>query len=235
MIFLRGLGIVCAAGAALLLTPSADAALILNLNGVINVTDNGAGDSDAAVGRITNSSNVAGFGIVVSIAGSNSPGAPTGGLLQISSLAIQNTGGAGAVVITVSDTDFSQPGSAGPMLLESDIAGTFSAGALVGDSVIFQSFADPLNTGAAGPATTLPIISTRSAPGTTEVFSGSDDAAWARLAGPYSLTNVTTVLLSPGGQVNLSGTTTAVPEPASVAVLGVAGVMGLCARRRRVA
>jgi hypothetical protein len=68
----------------------------------------------------------------------------------------------------------------------------------------------------------------------TESFSGSNSTNWVRGGGPYSLTNVAVVTLAAGGQVNLSGTTTAVPEPTSALALAAmsAGLLGLRRRSR---
>ena len=227
-------GVLCAAAAGSLLASQAHAALVLNLNGAINVTDNGAGDLNPAVGQITNQSVVAGFGIAISVAASNSPGTPTAGLLQISSLLIENqAAGTGVLTITTSDTNYFLP--TGPLMsLDSDVGGTFSIGSAIGNSVSFQSFADPNNAQPAGPVSTPPMNFFKSTSATTESFSGSNSVNWVRNAGPYSLTNVAVVTLAAGGQVNLSGTTTAVPEPTSALALAAmsAGLLGLRRRSR---
>jgi hypothetical protein len=228
------IGGLCAVAAGTLLATQANAALVLNLNGAINVTDNGAGDLNPAVGQITNQSVVAGFGIAISVAASNSPGTPTAGLLQISSLLIENQGaGTGVLTITTSDNNYILP--AGPaMTLESDVGGTFSIGSAVGNSVSFTSLADPNNTqpSAAVLGPTLNFFKATSA--NSESFSGSNSIGWVRGGGPYSLTNIATVTLAAGGQVNLSGTTTAVPEPTSALALAAmsAGLLGLRRRSR---
>jgi hypothetical protein len=222
------------AAAGLLVAAPAKAALLLNVGGNV-VTDNGAGDLDPSVGTINNTSTVGGFGVAITIAESTSPGNSTAGLLQISNLSIQNqSSGTGSLTITVSDNNYTAPGAGGvPMTLESDIGGTFSKGAAIGNTVTFQSFADPAN----GQPTALnptPLLSfSKATSSTTESFSGSNQGGFTRAAGPYSLTNVTTITLAAGGQVNISGTTTAsaVPEPASLGVLALGGL--LAARRRR--
>jgi len=230
------MGAGCLAGAAFFCSRGVDAALILNLNGATTITDNGAGDSDPAVGRIVNTSVVAGFGISISIAASNSPGTATAGLLQISSLVIENqTPSPGTLTITTSDTNYTLPGGAGtPMTLENDIGGTFALGSAVGNTVSFRSFADPANSQPAGPVSTPALTFIKATTNTTESFSGSNQAAWTRAAGPYSLANQAVITLASGGQVNISGTTTAeaVPEPASLALISaVAGAL-LVGRRR---
>src|SRR5690242_7898927 len=112
---------------------STHAALILdyNNNSVI-VVDNGAGDTDPTVGRIVNTTNVAGFGVSINIAQSNSPGAATGGILQIDSLDVVNTNAtASNLAVRVSDTNFTAPGVPnGPMQLQSAVGGTFTQAAI---------------------------------------------------------------------------------------------------------
>ena len=187
-------------------------------------------------GRIINTSVVAGFGVSVTVAASNSPGAPSGGLLQVQSLDIQNLSATPAsLVIRVSDAGFTQPGGAGsPMLLSSSVGGTFTLGN-VGDNVTFQSFADPNNAQPAGAVASPAQSFSKLNPAlTTESFSSLTSAPFTRNAGAYSLTNITTTTLSAGGQLNISGTTTAtaVPEPTTLALVGF-GVTGLVVRRRR--
>jgi len=231
-------GTICglfAAGAMFASTPTAKAALIVNLNGGTTITDNGAGDTDPATGQITNTSTVAGFGVAITVAESNSPGTSTAGLIQISSLSIKNQGtGQGSLTITVSDNNYTAPGTNGSaMLLESDIGGTFAKGSATGDSVSFRSFVDPANAQPATAIGTSALTFSNPSSTSTNAFSNSNSVNWTHGAGPYSLTGVATIALSSGGQVNLSGSTTAslVPEPASLSLLALGGLLAI--RRRR--
>src|SRR5262249_1378884 len=82
-LFMATCGLACGA-VALGVAPSANAALLLSLNGgAIVVPDNGPGDSDPNPGEIVNTSVVAGFGIAITVAVSNSPGNPAQGNLQV--------------------------------------------------------------------------------------------------------------------------------------------------------
>lgn len=236
MKMLRDFAIACAAGAALWVSADANAALVLDLNnGAIVINDNAPGlDSDPAIGSITNTSTVGGFGIAISIANSDSPGTPSSATLQISSLEIKNQGvGAGVLTIAVSDNNFLLPGVAGsPMTMYSDFGGTFSLNAALGDSVSFQSFVDPANITPANAVSTAPLNFVKTNPG-TQAFSNSNSAPWVHGAGAYSLRNVSTISLSTGGQLNISGTTTVVPEPTSLVALGGLAATAFGLRRRR--
>jgi hypothetical protein len=226
---------------------AAPAALIVTLsNGATtaSITDNLAGDSNPNPGQITYVGAVGGFSTTITIATSNSPGAPTGAILQMSSIDVRNdSSNQQTLSITVGDTDFILPSGA---FLGSAFAGTFT-NAQIGDSTAFQSFADSSNTqyGQSGPTvTTTGAQSFVLATGISPTSFNTLDA-WVPFASPtaYSLTNLTSITLAPGAQSNVSGTTTVTvsgpgsgsdaPEPATLALL-VPGALALLIRRRHV-
>lgn len=218
--------------------PAAKAALIVDFGGAAPaVTDNGPGDSDLTSGRIISNTVVAGFGVSITVAASNSPGTSSVGVLNVQTLNIQNLGGATAsLTVRVSDNNYTAPGAIGWLMdLASSAGGTFTGGN-VGDSLSFQSFADGTN---AQPATAFampvqPFSKLTTLP--TESFDNTITAQFTRGAA-YSLTNITSVTLSAGAQASFSGNTTAtaaeppVPEPTGVAALLLGGL--LATRRRR--
>jgi len=235
----RGLALAAAfvsSGLALVgLASNSSGALVLNLNGTTFITDNGAGDSDPVIGRINNTSTIGGFGVAITIVSSNSPGDPNAGSLQVTSLdLINNNATSASLTIQTSDTNFSLPGGAGtPMRLDNSAGGTFTNSA-IGNTLSYQSFADPLN-GQPASAIASPVAAfTKSTAAFTEPFSGLTSTNWARAANPYSLSSLLSMSLSPGAQMNFSGTTAAVsvPEPGTVALVAVA-TTSLALRRRQ--
>ncbi len=234
----RPMRVAALAGAAMLLSHgSAQAGLVLDFNNnALIVTDNGPGDSDSNIGEISTVSSIGGFGVQITVSEANSPGNATDGTLQIQSLDITNDNpGPATLTIRVSDNGYTLPGGAAtPMLLGSAMGGTFT-NAGVGDTVQFQSFADPANAQPATAVSTADLTFTNpSTSATPNSFSGNNNQPWIRGAGAYSMTSISIVTLSPNATANISGSTTAtttVPEP----IFGAAGLLavGLLGRRRR--
>jgi len=228
---------------ALLAAPmSARAAFIMQVSepgsglAPLTITDNGTGDGSPEVGKITWSGPYGDFTIdSVAVGTSNrttptTPPAPGVAQLQITSLVVRNLANLQRTLnILLGDTDFTFPGSAGSqMTLRSSIGGTFLV-ALGGDTFTFQSYADTSNAQFGTGVTSGQQTFTFSGVDTQRSFSGDANATFTS-SGTYSLTNSNTYVVSPGGQVNTSGTTSvtavvaAVPEPASLA-LGAAGFL----------
>jgi len=176
---------------------------------------------------------------------SNSPGTASFARVNLASADLTNNTGAPITVkITVGDTSYSAPGGPGSTLsLLGSYAGTYDPTA--SGSVQMSSYADALN---GANASSSPTASTSS--GTT-TFNGSfvvpnsfsggtPPTIFARSAtspGLYSLAGITTLVLNPGGTVDLSDNSVtfavaSVPEPTSLALLGM-GSFFLFHRRRR--
>jgi hypothetical protein len=172
-----------------------------------------------------------------------SPGTGVLAVLQLTDLAVRNTSaGQKSLTILLSDTDFTFPGGTGSVLtVRSSIGGTFLL-ATAGDTFTFQSFADNSNVANGTQVKTDPLGFT--SPGGVQTgFNGDDSTDFTR-GSSYSLSNSSTFTISPGGQLNTSGTTSvigssgsgiaAVPEPGGLALGAVGFLMaGACVRLRR--
>jgi hypothetical protein len=220
--------------------------LILNVTGVgtLNIMKGGPFDtSDAANPDVitvnTNVLNAALLGAGSSLqfsslgASSNNPGALNATLSQTGSAS--TLGAAVSFTVEAVQTLFTSPGgSAGSM--QSSASGTFT-NTTVGDTQKFQSYYDGTNTGAMTTASPL-LTGTSTGPAAQ---SDSETAALTTLSPyvtPFALVNVTTVSLAAstkGATDGFSGTTvitaTSVPEPTSLALLGI-GITGFLAMRR---
>ncbi|MFN4244224.1 MAG: hypothetical protein ACK4PI_13420 [Tepidisphaerales bacterium] len=218
--------VVAAVAAAVLTTAAAQAAVILTIeSGSFTQTITGT--------DLVNNTSVAvpGYTLTTNIGLSNTPGTPSEGFLQITTITVRNVGAASPLKITLTATDYSLPGGAGDTLvLLSSVGGTISNNG-VGLPVTFQSFADSTN---AAPATEVaaPLQTYMSVGGLLESFNNDVTASFTRGSGNYSLSNVLHLNLAPGAQANISGTTvTFIPEPAALGLLAAAAP--LAARRRR--
>jgi hypothetical protein len=218
----------------------AQGAFILTLQSgatTVSVPDNGSGDIDPTVGVITFTGPVGVYSTNITTGFSNEPGDTFGGLLQISSLNAHNgSGGQATLTATLEDTSFTQPATTSLALGSS--LGLTVLRSTAGDSLSFQSYADPSNTQGGTAVTTGVQSFTFPTVSTSTSFSDTATSVQFTGSGPYSMKNVTSLTLSALGQLNVSGTTTVsatsgVPEPASLGMLLVGtGVLALRRRRR---
>jgi hypothetical protein len=136
------------------------------------------------------------------------------------------------LTIYISQTNYTLP-SGSPLVVESGLSGTVNGGS-VGLPNIFQAYADKNNT-LLGMSDYTNGPQSATLHGTT-FDTGSASGAFTR-TGDYSLTSVSTFVLSVGGDINYSNhiNVTPTPEPSTMALAGL-GALGFVVyglRRRK--
>jgi hypothetical protein len=209
------------AGLALSLSDTADLASV-------TIHDNGPGDLNPTTGVLLFSGTVGEFAINVTT-GESKPVLGNGSLpeMDLNSVNTKLSGSkADTLIIKLTDTDWS-PTKTSTILTQS-VGGTLNHSIT---SATFNTYIDPKNnefgTGAGtikGTALTF----------TSSAFSGMNDLTYGALSGPYSVTQVVTIVAGAGlGTVSYDFALTPVPEPSSLTLSGVAILAGLSLAYRR--
>lgn len=199
-----------------------DAALIVELeNGAstVTVTDNGVGDSDPTLGSVTYVGSVGVFDINVTT-GISKPlvGSATEPILTLNSVNTSSTA-AGTLKVRMTATDFTGPVGAG-------LAAPLDFGGTTNGTAALDAYVDSSNAafGMATPAGSLGAFG----PGPFDDSSASIVSA----TGPYSATlEATIVHAAPLDITSFGGQLRVVPEPGSLALIGLGAL--LVGRRRR--
>lgn len=209
---------------ALVYTPAAQAAFKLDLSDGINtvsITDNAIGlDGDPTVGNIVFIGAVGPNFTINATQGASKPVVGPGSLF-VTSFDVASTG-AGVLTIKLTDTDFAVP--AGPLSLTQ----TLTLNTLAGNPTVkVTGYEDNGN---------VEFAMTNPSPTLTLGALGSQIASSVpyNFTAPYSLTEIATVTFTQKGDIGFTANLTAIPEPASVLLLG--GVLLLTAKtvRRKV-
>ncbi|MEM6333362.1 MAG: PEP-CTERM sorting domain-containing protein [Planctomycetota bacterium] len=192
---------------------------------IVTVVDNGVGDTDTAVGQVAFTGSVGGIETAITVGVSNSPGTPTLASLNLTSLAINNFGPATSLTVELSDTDFLAPDPAGGII---DLLAAASASTTVGSvDVGFTGYANDSNT----------VFGTEQASGplnfsvSTPAGSGASAITPVTIGAPYGLTSVLVLDIAPDTIATVTGNTSIIPEPASLAL--IAAGIGVATLRRR--
>lgn len=188
------------------------------------VTDNGPGDlANPTLGAILSLFGPAtfpDFNFIVAT-GSSKPAIGSATHAELDLSANVTSLSSGTLTLEVTDTDFT-PGAGIPIFL-SAIGGTLGAGSILTDN----TFMDCTNV-AFGQGTSLSTQSFSGGGG----FSGNSTSAGSTCSFPFSLTEQITVSLPGGGETTSFDAQLAIPEPASVAILGM-GLLAFAGLLRR--
>ena len=209
----------------------ANAAMVLSLddgvNAIVYVTDGGVGDTDGVVnGIISYSGGIGSWTTNITTAISKPVlGSSAEAKVDVGSLLV--TGGAGTLVIELTDTDFSLPTLPSAVLISEMSANT-------GGTVQLTQIWDPDNSEFAATNSLNDVVATNSTLGPGAISETKTESI-SPLTNPFSITEVITVKHTAAGQLtSLDCSSTVVPVPGAI-LLGLLGLSAAGIKMRKYA
>ncbi|MGC8552416.1 MAG: PEP-CTERM sorting domain-containing protein [Phycisphaerae bacterium] len=213
-------------------------------NPAVSVIDNSTGDTNAAAGIITVNGLPVGDYSISGSASSSKGQIGSDAMINDNTVSVRNTTSA-TETLDILVSDFGFTGIQGSPMVFSTASATYTntESNTASATVSFYSGVNPNDTQILWGVTPTVATSTLSgslSSGTVQLTNGGQSLVSTpfSLSGPFAMGDFAQVVLPSGGQLTFDGTTYAnvqntTPEPASIALLGAAGLPLLISRKRK--